>query len=63
MFTAIDLTEVTSIPMGVKKVKLLTPHPSDSYTLVEVDNEISSIEITDPRRFWEASKYLVVELD
>lgn len=63
MFTAIDLTEVTSIPMGVKKVKLLTPHPSDSYTLVEGDNEISSIEITDPRRFWEASRYLVIELD
>lgn len=63
MFTSIDLTEVTSIPLGVKKAKLHTPHSSDSYTFVEVDNEITSLEITDPRRFWEASKYLIIELD
>lgn len=63
MFTKIDLTEITSIPLGVKKAKLHTPHPSDSYTFVEGDNEISSIDITDPQRFWSASRYLVIELD
>ncbi len=62
-FTKIDLTEVTSIPLGVKKAELHTPHPTDSYTLVEEGREVISIEITDPERFWSASRYLVIEVD
>ncbi|MDP5171481.1 MAG: hypothetical protein NWR72_14645 [Bacteroidia bacterium] len=62
-FTKIDMTEVSSIPLGVKKARLLTTHPTDSYTLVEVDGEIASLQITDARRFWQATKYLVIELN
>ncbi len=61
-FTKIDLSEVTNIPLGVKKVSVLTPHATDSYTLVEENGEISSLRITDPNRFWQASRYLVIEL-
>lgn len=61
--TKIDMLEITSIPLGAKKAKLRTPHPSDSYIFTEGDGDISSIDITDPQRFWSASRYLVIELD
>lgn len=62
-FTAIDKTEISSIPLGVKKAELHTPHPTDSYTFLEENGEVKSLEITDPQRFWEASRYLVIELN
>lgn len=61
-FTRIDRRDVTSIPLGVRKADLVTPHPSDSYTLVEEGNEVVSLEITNTDRFWQATKYLVVEI-
>jgi len=45
-----------------KKAKLLTNHPSSSYVLEKV-NEYLVLKITDPNKFWEISKYLVVEVD
>lgn len=62
-FTRIDITQVSSIPIGTKKAKVLTPHPTDSYTLVEEGGEVASLKITDARRFWQASKYLVIEVN
>ena len=63
VFTQIDITEVSSIPLNVKKAKLLTAHPSDSYVLNSEGKELASLEITNPEKFWKASKYLVVVTD
>ena len=63
VFTQIDITQVNSIPLNVKKAKLLTAHPSDSYVLNSEGNELASLEITNPEKFWKASKYLVVVTD
>lgn len=61
-FTSIDIREVNRIPVGSKKVKLVTPHPSEAYTLVDEDQDkiIDAIQITDPASFWKTSRYLVV---
>lgn len=61
-FTAIDIREMNTIPLGAKGAELLTPHPSDSYVLHDADNDKQpdAIEIVDPARFWKASRYLVV---
>ncbi len=59
-FTKIDTREVTEIPVMAKKIQILTTHPQDSYQLEYEDNIISKIKITDPERFWETSKFLVV---
>lgn len=60
-FTTIDIMKVTDIPISCKVAELLTNHPSDSYTLKKDDkNLVSDLVITDPEKFWSASKYLVV---
>ncbi len=60
-FNKIDITQVKSIPVDHKKdVKLVTTHPSDSYTFEKEQEKVTSLVITDPAKFWSGSKYLVV---
>ncbi|MFL5729078.1 MAG: hypothetical protein ACJ75J_06270 [Cytophagaceae bacterium] len=58
-FTKIDASQVTSIPIGAKKAKIVTNHPSGSYKLVG-DKPIEKLEITNVDDFWGSSKYLVI---
>jgi DNA repair exonuclease SbcCD ATPase subunit len=60
LFTKIDYTETTSIPVNSKDAKLITTHPADSYTWDKTGKMINSLMITDPEKFWSASKYLVI---
>jgi peptidoglycan hydrolase CwlO-like protein len=59
-FTRIDYTKLSSIPIDSKQAKFVTAHPLDSYTLTKEKDKVVSIEITNPEKFWSASKYLVV---
>jgi peptidoglycan hydrolase CwlO-like protein len=59
-FTKIDYTQVSTIPVNSKKVELVTTHPEGSYKIEKNKDLISDILITDPEKFWSASKYLVV---
>lgn len=59
-FTQIDIREVTSIKLNVNNVRIMSNHASTSYELVEKDGKIESLEIKDPHKFWEMSKYLVM---
>jgi peptidoglycan hydrolase CwlO-like protein len=62
-FTRIDITEMKTIPVNSKSVKLITRHPSNSYELIQgTDKKIASIEIKDPDQFWKITKYAVVEI-
>jgi uncharacterized coiled-coil protein SlyX len=59
-FTRIDYTQTTSIPVNAK-MKIITTHPADSYNLdQDAKGLVHNIVITNPERFWSASKYLVV---
>jgi predicted nucleic acid-binding Zn-ribbon protein len=58
-FTKIDITQLSSIPLGAKKVKILTNHPASSYKLVG-EKPVQKIDITNATDFWSASKYLVI---
>lgn len=62
-FTQIDVTNVKSIAVNKKDAKLVSTHPSGTYTIQRENDKVTSIEITDPDRFWKASKYLVVVTD
>lgn len=62
-FNKIDISTTTTIPVEGKKVELVSTHPSDSYTLKEVDGKVASIEIIHPEDFWKVSKFLVVVLN
>ena len=59
-FTKIDIRNTTEIKLYSKSVKLMTAHPSSSYTLVRDANKQYTLRITNPQIFWSTSKYLVV---
>lgn len=59
-FTKIDITQTTSIPLGSKKARILTTHPSGSYKLEGPENKVEKLVITNPEEFWSSSKYLVI---
>jgi predicted nucleic acid-binding Zn-ribbon protein len=63
-FNTIDITKTATIPIEAKDAKIVTTHPTDSYTIQhEGKDRISSLVITNPDRFWKTSKYLVVVVD
>jgi hypothetical protein len=63
LFTQVNITETKSIPVNSKDAKLITDHPTGSYTMIrDKDNKIASIEIKNPEEFWKISKYAVVEI-
>jgi len=61
-FSQISINDTKIIPVNSKTAKLITDHPSDSYSMVKGDdNKIAYIEIKDPIQFWKISKYAVLE--
>lgn len=62
-FTRVDITQVKDIPIGGKQVKLVTPHPADSYKMVEGATSTIKLTITDPEKFWSISKFLIISTD
>ncbi|MGV8136164.1 MAG: hypothetical protein AB2L20_13200 [Mangrovibacterium sp.] len=61
-FTQVDLRDLKSIPLYVKKAELITTHPAGSYHFAG-ENEIESLEIDHPQEFWKTSKYLVIAIN
>ena len=60
-FTMADSRLLTEIPVGQKKATRVTSHPEGSYELVTDSNKIvEKLLITDPVRFWESSKILII---
>jgi predicted nucleic acid-binding Zn-ribbon protein len=58
-FTQIDITKTKEIPLGAKKVKILTTHPAGTYKLVtSADDKVEKMQILNPEKFWSVSKYL-----
>jgi predicted nucleic acid-binding Zn-ribbon protein len=59
-FKPVDITQIQTIPLDTKEAKLVTVHPANSYSIVEQNDKVSEIKITDAEKFWSTSKYLVV---
>lgn len=63
-FVRIDITKTTSIPVAGRKVKLITTHPVDSYSLITNEKGVVvELKINDINKFWSVSKYLVIETE
>lgn len=60
-FTMADSRLLSEISVGRRKATVVTTHPEGSYELV-TDGEkfVEKLVITDPARFWESSKILIV---
>lgn len=59
-FKTIDVRETKTIALDSKKAKILSVHPSDSYTLEQDENGMLVLKIQDENTFWKQTKYLVV---
>jgi len=62
-FTKVDIRVDKEIKLYSRSAKMLTSHPSSSYTLQRDANKQYVLRITDPQLFWSTSKYLVVQVD
>ncbi len=60
-FTQLDIRNTNQFPINSKKVKLISDHPANSYTLVEENDKIAYLEIENPQEFWKLTKYVIVE--
>jgi len=58
-FTKGDLTKIQAVPLFSRFDKVVTNHPSDSYTVTK-NNKSDSLIIKDAKSFWSQSKYLVI---
>lgn len=61
-FMEADARSLKEISLYSKKAKLLSNHPASSYSLEKVNGYLV-LKITDPNKFWEISKYLVIEVN
>ena len=59
-FTKIDIRIDKEIKLYSKSAKILTAHPSNSYTLQPDIKDQYVLRITNPPLFWSTSKYLVI---
>ena len=60
-FTMTDSRLLSEVPVGQKMATLVTSHPEGSYELVTDANKVvEKLIITDPVRFWESSKILII---
>ncbi|MFA7081194.1 MAG: hypothetical protein WC135_01145 [Bacteroidales bacterium] len=61
--TKIDIRNTQEIPLTGKKIKIVTSHPTDAYTLEGNEKAPTSIRITNPEHFWRGNKCLVIMID
>ncbi|WP_029906111.1 hypothetical protein [Prevotella sp. 10(H)] len=61
-FIKIDIRDTQNIPVYDKKAKILSDHPKDSYTLEKDASGKMVVKISDFKRFWSLTKFLVVEV-
>lgn len=63
-FTKIDIRNLKTIQLFVKKAKIVTVHPEDSYHFIKGDKDIiDNLSIDNPKEFWKTNKYLVIVIN
>jgi hypothetical protein len=60
-FTSSDMYSIHTLPLYSKVDKIITNHPTSSYT-IRGDKKVDSLIITNQKLFWSESKLLVIEV-
>ena len=60
-FNKVDIRDLNELPIGAKKVDILSSHPKDSYELREQADGTRKLVINDPTEFWINTRFLVVK--
>lgn len=63
VFVKIDIRKIQEIPVYAKKVRILSDHPKDSYTISKDANGQAVVKILDYKRFWSLGQFLIMEVD
>lgn len=61
LFTKVDIRTMTEIPINSSNVKVMSPMPVSSYTIVREDDGRTILRILDPSSFWSVSNYLIIQ--
>jgi hypothetical protein len=61
-FVKVDISKLKSIKLSANKIKLVTTHPQNSYSIKQVENKCV-ISIINSAEFWSASKYMVALIE
>lgn len=56
----LDTRVVTEIPVDARHCEIITGQDPSSYQLIDHQGRVEAIRITDPLRFWEKTRYLVI---
>lgn len=59
-FVEIDIRHTPLIPVFSKDAELASNHPSGSYEWVKGEGNPHWLKITNPEKFWESTKYMVI---
>ena len=62
LFTPIDVRTFDRLETGSKSAKILTKHPEGSYELTRGEDKKYTLVIKNPTSFWNASKYLIIQV-
>ena len=62
LFTPIDIRVFDRLETDSKSVKILTKHPEGSYELSRGEDKKYTLIIKNPADFWNASKYLIIQV-
>ena len=62
LFTPIDVRTFDRLATDSKSAKILTKHPEGSYELVRDAEKKYTLIIKNPENFWNASKYLIIQI-
>ena len=61
-FTQVDIRTTKEIKLYSKSADVLTTHPAGSYALEKDDKDQLVLKITNPKDFWNVSRYLVIQV-
>lgn len=62
-FVKADKRTLKSIPTHSKKVKIWTNMPEGSYEIVGEKDDVKTIDITNPTKFWSLASHLIIQTD
>ena len=62
LFTPVDVRTFDRLETDSKSAKILTKHPEGSYELVRGADKKYTLIIKNPENFWNASKYLIIQI-
>ena len=62
-FEMVDVRTFFSVPLNVKKAKLLSVHPEGSFHFEGTDKSVASLEIDDAAKFWSITRYMVIVVE